>query len=289
MENKQGMKVSAVVSMPSHRIHELCGRLIGLPKDVVSFVDDLIDSGKCGVHDAGLEDVTTPHKFAEGFEVKILLERGVEALFRCLASSGKIDEAHLKAVALHFLLDFIDREVKAWGTWIGNNKEELIKYCAKRVENRVRGLEKRSRGVVIRPSIPLMPPSPTYYADLSSFIDSLVHHVHSLVDVHRGALEKCVGLIIEENKSRGVSLIEFAGVAQLLSGLCARLGASGLFYVNSSIPLPLVAATRKAFSELKRGRKVIMASQDWKITIKANSVEDFRERLLQISKEAGLM
>jgi hypothetical protein len=200
------MKVSAVVSMPSHRIHELCGRLIGLPKDVVSFVDDLIDSGKCGVHDAGLEDVTTPHKFAEGFEVKILLERGVEALFRCLASSGKIDEAHLKAVALHLLLDFIDREVKAWGTWIGENKGELVKYCAKRVEERVRGLERRSRGVVTEPPTPLTLPSPTHYSDLLSFIDGLVRCVHFLVDVHGDILEKCVELIVGVACSRGSCL-----------------------------------------------------------------------------------
>jgi hypothetical protein len=46
--------------MPSHKIRRLCGRLIGLPEDVVSFVDSLIDGNKCGVHDADFEEVTTP-------------------------------------------------------------------------------------------------------------------------------------------------------------------------------------------------------------------------------------
>jgi hypothetical protein len=200
--------------MPSHRIHRLCRRLIGLPESVVSSVDSLIDGGKCGAHDAGLEDVTAPLRLDGWLEVKILTERGVEALFRCLASSGRVDEAHLKAIALHFLLDIIDRGVKAWGTWIGGDKEELIQRCVKRVEDRIKGLEGRSRGFVIRPPFPLvLSLSPTYHEDLSSFIDGLARHVHALVDVHRDVLERCVDLIVEEDGSRGVPLIGFATAA----------------------------------------------------------------------------
>jgi hypothetical protein len=37
--------------VPSHRVHRLCGALVGLPEDIVAFVDELIDSGRCGAHD----------------------------------------------------------------------------------------------------------------------------------------------------------------------------------------------------------------------------------------------
>jgi hypothetical protein len=51
----------------------------------------------------------------------------------------------------------------------------------------------------------------------------------------------------------------------------------------------VAAAARKAFSELKKGRSIIMVSQDWKIMIEAKSVEGFMKKLLQILEEAGLM
>jgi hypothetical protein len=42
--------------MPSHRIHRLCGSSIGLPEDVLRFIDELIDNEeKCSVHDVDLE------------------------------------------------------------------------------------------------------------------------------------------------------------------------------------------------------------------------------------------
>jgi hypothetical protein len=42
--------------MPSHEVHRLCGSAIGLPEDVLGFIDKLIDNEeKCGVHDIGLE------------------------------------------------------------------------------------------------------------------------------------------------------------------------------------------------------------------------------------------
>jgi hypothetical protein len=44
----------------------------------------------------------------------------------------------------------------------------------------------------------------------------------------------------------------------------------------------------KAFSELKKGMSVIMANQDWKVMMEAESVEVFMKKLLQVLEEAGL-
>jgi len=42
--------------MPSHEIHRLYGSFMGLPEDVLGFIDKLIDNEeKCGVHDIGFE------------------------------------------------------------------------------------------------------------------------------------------------------------------------------------------------------------------------------------------
>jgi hypothetical protein len=42
--------------MPLHHIHKFCASRLGIPEDVVNYVDDLVDSGRCYVHDIGLED-----------------------------------------------------------------------------------------------------------------------------------------------------------------------------------------------------------------------------------------
>jgi hypothetical protein len=60
------------------------------------------------------------------------------------------------------------------------------------------------------------------------------------------------------------------------------LNAKGLFYINkSSRVLPLASAVTKAYSKLKRGEPVELASEDGKVKITAQSVDEFLEKILQ--------
>jgi len=270
-----------VTYTPSHRIHRLCGSLAGLPSGAVSFIDNLIDSGKCGTHDIGLEHVIAT--IDEGIRVEVLLERGAEKLFRCLASLRKLNEAHIKAVALHFILDCVDREVRAFGYWIGYGKENLLRvldYCAKRIEDRVRGRDK-PRGVIEGPSHSVIPLSPEgYYAALSKFIDDIVSYVHTFTSSYRDTLGKCLELLVEESKVKAQA-VGPATVSTGLSELCRKLNIKCVYYVNG-IQLPLVLAAGKVYSMLKRGETVRIVSGDGSVDIAVNSLEELLEKLLQL-------
>jgi hypothetical protein len=60
--------------------------MIGLPIDVVRYVDVLIDTGKCGKHDIGLEIYS--EKLSEELNLEAALELGVRRLFECLGARG---------------------------------------------------------------------------------------------------------------------------------------------------------------------------------------------------------
>jgi hypothetical protein len=55
--------------VPSHRVHRLCGALVGLPEDIVAFVDELIDSGRCGAHDVARFTRCDLHRHARCYAV----------------------------------------------------------------------------------------------------------------------------------------------------------------------------------------------------------------------------
>jgi len=121
--------------MPSHKVHRECGFSIGLPEDVVGFIDKLIDSSKRGEHDIGLE--LLKESISNEYNLEVALEHGVKALFECLKSLGRFDEVHLKAISLHFILDSVDRQMKVFGTWCKENPEKFLQYCVKRMEERL--------------------------------------------------------------------------------------------------------------------------------------------------------
>ncbi|MCC6006038.1 MAG: hypothetical protein LM590_16995, partial [Thermofilum sp.] len=123
--------------MPSWSTHRLCGILIGLPESVVVFVNELIDRGECGAHDIGLEMLT--EKLSEQPDISAALEHGAQRLFECLRRLGRLDEAHLQAAALHFLLDSADRRLKSLGTWIAEaSAERFLEDCVNWVEDKLR-------------------------------------------------------------------------------------------------------------------------------------------------------
>jgi hypothetical protein len=102
--------------------------LVGLPEDVVAFVDELIDAGRCGAHDVGLEPPTV--RLSEHLDISAALEHGAQRLFECLRRLGRLDEVHLQAAALHFLLDSADRRLKSLGTWIAEaDAERFLEDC----------------------------------------------------------------------------------------------------------------------------------------------------------------
>jgi hypothetical protein len=252
--------------MPSHRIHRECGVSIGLPEDVVSFIDKLIDSGRCGEHDIGLE--LLKGLISEEYDLGVVIKHGVKALFECLQELGRFDEVHLKAVALHFILDYVDRQMKVFGTWCKENPEKFLQYCVKRMEEKwITQLNRYFFGS----------------EDVKKQIDKLLQHTHTLVEKHKEDLKKCVIAIAEENeKIKGISPIGPATLTQLLSEVCNKLNAKGLFYINiRSKPLPLASAVTSAYSMLKKGEPVELASEDGKVKITAQSVNEFLEKLLQ--------
>ena len=74
--------------MPSHKVHRLCGALVGLPEDVVAFVDKLIDTGKCGAHDVGLEILT--ERLSEHLDISAALEHGAWRLLKLARVEGRL-------------------------------------------------------------------------------------------------------------------------------------------------------------------------------------------------------
>jgi hypothetical protein len=93
--------------MPSPRIHRLCGFSIGIPEHILRFIDMLIDKeNMCGVHDIGLEVLSVI--LSKQLNIGAALKHGLPTLMVCLDYHGVLDELHLKAVALHFLLDCVD-------------------------------------------------------------------------------------------------------------------------------------------------------------------------------------
>jgi len=113
--------------MPSHNIHKFCAFLIGLPEDVASHVDIVIDSGTCFVHDVGLEDAVT------FINEEACIVFGVHATIYCLYRDEKLGEDSLKALALHMLLDCIDRKAES-----SHGSEHAFQRCLNFIENRVR-------------------------------------------------------------------------------------------------------------------------------------------------------
>jgi exonuclease VII large subunit len=114
-------------------------------------------------------------------------------------------------------------------------------------------------------------------------IDILLSHIYTLVKNHKEDLKKYVIAIAEENEMKGVPLIGQGTLMQLLSEVCNKLNAKGLFYINNnrSKSQPLAPAVNIVYSKLKKGEPVELASEDGKVKITAQSVNEFLEKILQ--------
>jgi hypothetical protein len=169
--------------MPSHNIHKFCASLIGLPEDIASHVDIVIDSGTCFVHDVGLEDAVT------FINEEACIVFGVHAAIYCLYRDEKLGEDSLKALALHMLLDCIDRKSESFKSTPPGSGHALQR-CLNFIENRVRVAMSSNTS-----SICIHYPLPKQLLDIYSL--KLLKIIQSIATASRNALEKCVNMISE--------------------------------------------------------------------------------------------
>ncbi|MCI4437698.1 MAG: hypothetical protein JHC33_12900 [Ignisphaera sp.] len=119
--------------MPSHEIHKLCARIFDLSEHASSYVDSLIDSGTCFVHDIGLEDALVVAREGEEEARPVL---GIHALLYCLYRDGRVGEEHLKVFIIHMLLDCVDRKMHSH-LRKDAIMHKVIQQCIELVENRL--------------------------------------------------------------------------------------------------------------------------------------------------------
>ncbi|MCC6065088.1 MAG: hypothetical protein LM576_03820 [Thermofilum sp.] len=250
--------------MPSHRVHRLCGALVGLPEDVVAFVDELIDSGECGAHDVGLEPPTV--RLSEHLDISAALEHGARRLLECLQRLGRLDEAHLQAAALYLLLDSADRRMESLGTWAAEaDAERFLRECVDWVEDRLR-----------RQALSY------FFGEGLGEAYTLVGYMRLLLEKRKAALAQCLEHIVLERRRKGTPPLGPGTLARLLTELCRRRGAKCLFRVGKlGKPLPAAPAAAKAFSMLKRGEAVAIESVDGKVAVAASSLKELVEKLLR--------
>jgi len=275
--------------MPSHEVHRRCAILLGIRGGVAEFVNNLIDF-KCKKHDVGLEHIIPENRHGSPFGLppQIVFAsilggkqpiRGVEALIQCLQNYGVLDDEHLKAVALHLLLDCFDRAISYLGTWISSEKERLCNACCERIEKAVKG--------------PLYPLYANLFAigrEPSEYAIRILNHVYNFINLHRSVLNKCVDFIKHEKVLKKVPEVNYGTFTDMLSDLCRKLNVKCLFYVNSDIKsLPVLVATKKVVNELRRGRSIALVSVDGSIRVEAKDLKEFTDRLVQLLKQYGLL
>jgi hypothetical protein len=275
--------------MPSHEVHRRCAILLGIRGSVAEFVDDLIDF-RCKKHDVGLEHIIPENRHGSPFGLppQIVFAsilggeqpiRGVEALIQCLQDYGRLDDEHLKAVALHLLLDCFDRAISYLGTWKSSDKESLYSICCERIEKAIKGF-----------LYPLYANLFTENREPSEYAIKILNHVYNFVNIHRSVLNKCVDLIKHEKVLKKVPEVNYGTFTDMLSDLCEKLNIKCLFYVDNSIkPLPVLAATKKVVSELRRGKGVTLISADGSIRVEARTLKEFTDKLMRLLEQHGLL
>ncbi len=265
--------------MPSHRIHRICGYKIGLPEHVLKFIDRLIDDeNRCGVHDVGLEVLSV--MLNKRLNMGVGIEHGLVALIECLRGVEVINDQYLDAVALHFLLDCIDRKIQNYyGTETARKQPDLmLEICAK-------DLEEKWEGQLYR-----------YFfleADLiQPYIEDMSNRIRSLIKNHRGIMKECVDMIVREVErkiqskygEKSIEIIRWgqADLLELLKKLCEKKNLPRcLYYVDGQL-LPVAAAVKKIMSLLKKNNTIIIMSEYEGIKITASSLKDLREKIIQL-------
>ncbi len=263
--------------MPSHGAHRICGRSIGLPEHVLGFIDRLIDDERmCGVHDIGLEVLSV--MLSRRLNIGVALDHGLSTLMECLRDHGALDEVHLNAVALHFLLDCVDRSMPHFGTRRAREEPEaFLYYCVERLEEKWKTQMYRYfyfNAEMVKP-----------------YIEDMVRRIRSLMENHMGALAECVDMIAYEREVKarmkgGVEALKWVergrgSIVEMLKQLCVKRNVRQVLYVNWQ-PLPVVAAARKVESLLRKGETVTIMTEDRGVVITAGSLEELRNKIAQL-------
>jgi hypothetical protein len=263
--------------MPSHDVHRICGSSIGLPNHVIGFIDKLIDDERrCGVHDIGLEVLSV--MLSKRLNIGVALDHGLSAFMECLKDYGALDEIHLNAAALHFLLDCVDRNMPYFGTQRAREEPEaFLYYCAEKLEEKWRTQMYRY-----------------FYFNaemVEPYIEDMVRRIRSLIENHKGVLAECVDMVAYERgvKARmkdGVKALPWVkrgwgSIVEMLKQLCVKRNVKQVLYVNWQ-PLPVVAAARKVESLLRKGETVTIMTEDGGVVITAGSLEELRNKITQL-------
>jgi hypothetical protein len=183
----------------------------------------------------------------------------------------------LKAVALHLLLNCFDCLISYLSTWISFEKERLYSICCERIEKAIK-----------EPLYPL-------YANLFAvgyesleYSIKILNHVYNFINLYRSVLNKCVDVIKHEKVLKKVPEVNYGTFTDKLCDLCKNR-IKCLFYIDNSIkPLPVLVATKKVVSELRRGRSIALISVDGSIRVEAKDLQEFTDGLEQLLKQYGL-
>jgi hypothetical protein len=266
--------------MPSHGAHRICGRSIGLPEHVLGFIDRLIDDERrCGVHDIGLEVLSV--MLSRRLNIGVALDHGLSTLMECLKDYGALDEVHLNAAALHFLLDCVNRNMPYFGTQRAREESEaFLYYCAEKLEEKWRTQMYRY-----------------FYFNaemVEPYIEDMVRRIRSLIENHKGVLAECVDMVAYEREVKarmkdGVKALPWVergwgSIVEMLKHLCVKRNVRQVLYVNWQ-PLPVVAAARKVESLLRKGETVTIMTEDRGVVITAGSLEELRSKIAQLLVE----
>jgi hypothetical protein len=176
------------------------------------------------------------------------------------------------AVALHFLLDCVDREMPYFGTERAREEpEKILQYCVKKLEEKWKTQMYRYFYFNVN--------------EIETYIEDMVERVKFLVRNYKGILEKRVGEIANEKEMKAIlggderkleSIQEgYGSLIQMLTQLCRRRNIKCVFYVNYK-PLPVATAAKKAQHLLEKGEEVTIMTPDRSIVITAKSLKELQ-------------
>jgi len=218
--------------MPSHRLHSKWASLYGVPDDIASRVNEIIDYAY-GEHDLG--EVKQRYLVVDNVKIPLGKDITVHELENILMLEFPDKREYklaVKAALLHHFLDKIERCLKEVGILAVDYSEKVIDYAEEKMRQHYLHVLSREE-----------------FRKLYSFLKE-----HSREVVHD---------VLEDMKSKGIRSIDYIGptiLADFLKEYIERHGYEKFILIPSHIhgerPLPLMSATRKIFHELKKGNRV---------------------------------
>ena len=129
--------------MPSHKLHSKWASLYGVPVDIASRINRIIDF-EYGDHDLG--EVKQRHLVADNIKIPLGKDITVHELKNILMLEFPDEQEYklaVKAALLHHFLDKIERCLKEVGTFAVEYPEKIIDYAEEKM--RQHHLQIRSR------------------------------------------------------------------------------------------------------------------------------------------------